>query len=145
MEKEIKRKSKIKEPFDLDVILDFLFDEGLFFISVKNNSDDPVFKVSIKFNKKITGLGGSKEISSLPLFSNIEFLAPRKEIKTFLDTSQSYFTRKQPEKITVKISYTKKEGAIKTGIINHDLSIYKEIGFIKIIHDEKQSRTGGEK
>jgi hypothetical protein len=145
MEKEIKRKSNIKEPFDLDVILDFLFDEGLFFISVKNNSDAPVFKVSIDFNKKITGLGGRKEISSIPLFSNIEFLAPRKEIKTFLDTSQSYFTRKQPEKIIVKITYTNKEGAVKTGTINHDLSIYKEIGFIKIIQDEKQSRTGGEK
>ncbi|HVO74685.1 MAG TPA: hypothetical protein VMT35_11725 [Ignavibacteriaceae bacterium] len=132
-----------KEIFDLDVIVDFIFDKGLFFISVKNISDYPVFKLSFEFNEKIIGLNGSKEISSLPLFRNIEFLAPKKEITTLLDTSYSYFKRKQPEKINVKISYKDKDGEIKKGNIKHDLSIYKEIGYL-IIENEKQNNTGGE-
>ncbi len=144
MQKKNEKKRQVKKSFDLKVIIDFIFEEGMFFISVKNIGDDPVFKVSVEFDKKIVGLGGKKEISSLPLFRNIEFLAPRKEINTFLDTSYSYFIRKQPEKITAKVSYMDKDGELKSGIIKHDLSIYKEIGFVKIIHDEKQNRTGGE-
>lgn len=138
----MKRKNDLKQamvkPFDLKVILDFVFEEGMFFISVKNIGSDPVFKVSTNFNRKIKGLGGSKLISSLSLFRNIEFLAPGKEIKIFLDTSYSYFTHKQPEQISAKISYTDKDGEFKSGTINHDLSIYKEIGYIKVINDEKQ-------
>ncbi len=135
--------------FNLSVIVDVIFEDGLLFISIKNISDDPAFKVSIKFNKKIIGVNRRKEISSLPLFKNIEFLAPHKEIKTFLDSSQSYFSQKpgkfltskngQPEKFSVKISYKNKEGRLVTGIINHDLGIYKEIGYIKIVNEQEKS------
>jgi hypothetical protein len=104
MKKISESKRQIRKSFELKVILDFIFNEGMFFMSVKNISDDPVLKVSVEFDQKITGLGGMKEISSLALFRNIEFLAPRKAINTFLDTSCSYFSRKQPEKITAKIS-----------------------------------------
>lgn len=109
------------------VIVDFVFDQGLFFIAVKNISDIPAYKVSVKFNHKIYGLGGAREVSALPLFRNIEFLAPQKEITTFLDSSDSYFARKQPTKVKAQISYNDDEGKKHSVAISHDLEIYRNL------------------
>jgi hypothetical protein len=131
--------SQEKRFFNLSVILDFIFEDGLLFISIKNLSDEPAFKISFIFEPPIKGLNGTKSISSLPLFKNIEFLAPHKEIKIFLDSSHSYLAPKssktdrvgRPEKISVKVSYRNTRGEKVTGTIKHDLGIYKEIGYIR--------------
>jgi hypothetical protein len=70
-----------------EVIVDVLFDDGLLFIAVQNIGDRPALDVSVAFDKPIHGVNGTIEISSLSLFRNIAFLAPRKSIQTFLDTS----------------------------------------------------------
>ena len=109
------------------VIVDFIFERGLFFIAVKNISELPAYKVSVKFNQKLYGLGGAREVSALPLFRNIEFLAPHKEIATFLDSSDSYFARKQPTKVEAQISYRDPEGDKHNVTIAHDLEIYRNL------------------
>jgi hypothetical protein len=117
-------KSAQKPP---QVIVDFVFDQGLFFIAVKNISEQPAYKVSVTFSHKIYGLGGAREVTALPLFRNIEFLAPRKEITTFLDSSDSYFARKQPTKVKVQISYRDAEGENHSVEIAHNLEIYRDL------------------
>lgn len=119
-----------------EVIVDFIFDNGLLFISISNIGDKPAFRVSIKFDKKIFGVEGSKEISALPLFQNIEFLPPQKEILTFLDTSCTYFRREEPTKISAQISYQDHREKKYTTTINHNLEIYKEIGYIRRLEDK---------
>ncbi len=132
MKKKEIRKSKALEVKNqaFDVYLDIIFENGLLFIVIKNNSNNPVFKVKVKFNSRILGVNGSKEITSLKLFKNIEFLAPQKEIKTFLDTSESYFSRKQPTKIMTEIFYKDIQNKNHEVVIKHDLEIYRDIGFI---------------
>jgi hypothetical protein len=126
--KSIKEKSGSKAPTKVPgVIVDFVCDEGLFFISVKNISDLPAYKVSVKFDHEIFGLGGAREVSALPLFRNIEFLAPQKEISTFLDSRESYFARQQPTKVKVRISYSDAEGDKHSVEIVHDLEIYRNL------------------
>ena len=110
-----------------DVIVDFVFERGLFFIAVKNIGQRPAYKVSVKFSHKLYGLGGEREVSALPLFRNIEFLAPQKEIATFLDSSDSYFARKQPTKVKAQISYRDAGGNQHNISINHDLEIYRNL------------------
>ena len=114
-----------------EVILDFKFDHGLFFIGIKNIGGGSAFKVSVRFNRKIMGVNGTRPISALPLFRNIEFLPPQKEIETFLDESSSYFERRQPTQITTKISYSETNGKRFNTTLNHDLEIYREIGYIR--------------
>ena len=109
------------------VIVDFVFDQGLFFIAVRNISTVPAYKVSVKFNRRIVGLGGAREVTALPLFRNIEFLAPQKEIRTFLDSSDSYFLRKQPTKLKVQIDYLDAGGGRQSVTIVHDLEIYRDL------------------
>jgi hypothetical protein len=114
-----------------EVILDFIFDRGMFFISIENIGDKPALKVTTKFNRRIMGVGGKQKISSLPLFQNIEFLAPHKSIVTFLDTSNEYFRRGEPTKITARISYCDSDGRQYQTIIHHDLGIYEGIGYLR--------------
>jgi hypothetical protein len=113
-----------------EVIVDFIFDDGLFFVAVENIGQKPALKVVVRFDKKILGLGGSSEISALPLFQNIEFMAPRKQIVTFLDSSASYFGRNEPTKISAKISYRDSEGEEFQTIVQHDLEIYRDISYV---------------
>ena len=113
-----------------EVIVDFIFEDGLFFITVQNISDVPAYRVSTRFKPSFKGVEGTKRISELPLFRNVEFLAPRKEIRAFLDTSASYFHRQEPLLITAEISYEDGNGKKYATTIRHDLSIYLEIGYV---------------
>src|SRR5436853_1897780 len=88
-------------PSGPEVIVDFVFDRGMLFISVQNIGDKPAFQVRIQFSETIRGIEGTKDISALPLFHNLEFLAPHKVISTFVDRSASYFRNQQPIRISV--------------------------------------------
>ncbi len=113
-----------------DVIVEFVFDKGLLFISVKNIGERPAIRVSVGFNKPLIGLSGAKEISALALFKNIEFLGPGREIVSLLDSTSSYFKRKQPTKVTVSITYRDLERRSYELTIKHDLEIYRELPFV---------------
>lgn len=114
-----------------DVIIDFIFKNGLFYISIKNIGDKPAYRVSIKFNSQILGVEGTKDISSMPLFQNIEFLPPAREIRTFLDTSTSYFQSENPTEITSKIVFFDRNGIKLNRTIKHNLGIFREIGYTR--------------
>ena len=107
--KDRQTKPDLLESSGSDVIVDFVFDDGLFFISISNISDTPAYKVSVKFHPKICRLDG-KNLAALPLFQNIEFLAPHKAIVMFLESSGSYFSRGGPTKVSARISYEDARG-----------------------------------
>jgi hypothetical protein len=113
-----------------EVIVEFLFADGVFHISVRNIGEKPALKISVRFDKKIFGAGGRKEISALPLFRNIEFLGPQREIITFLDHSSSYFLGRQPTTILAKISYRDALQNKFEETISHDLEIYRELPYV---------------
>jgi hypothetical protein len=113
-----------------DVIVDFVFENGLLFVAVQNIGDEPALKVKTTFEKPFTGLDGTQETSSLPLFRKIEFLAPHKEIRTILDSTTSYFRRRQPEKIKAILKYRDRKNTLYEATFKHDLSIYRDITYV---------------
>jgi hypothetical protein len=113
-----------------EVIVDIIFDQGMFFISVENIGDKPALRVSTHFEQKIMGMGGSQDITELPMFHNIEFLAPHKAIVTVLDSSTAYFQRGEPTRVTVSISYWDAAHHHYRATIRHDLGIYKDISYL---------------
>ena len=115
-------------------MIDFLFEDGLFFISVRNIGRKPAYKVSTRFDRPLYGIGGAREISALPLFKCIETLPPGREIKAFLDTSASYFSRNGPTLISAEVCYQDAHGGTLSSTIRHNLEIYKDIGYI---HSER--------
>ena len=113
-----------------DVIVDFLFDEGLLFLVITNIGAEPAVRVQTAFNPRFKGLEGTVPIAELPLFRNIEYLAPARSIRTFLDSSAAFFARQEPEKIAVTISYADRAGQRYSTTIHHDLAIYRDLTFI---------------
>jgi hypothetical protein len=86
--------------------------------------------VSCRFEPTFHGLGGSVEISRLPLFRNIEYLAPFKEIRTLVDSSAAYFARKEPTKLEVTVTYRDESGTRREATIRHDLGIYRDLAYV---------------
>ena len=113
-----------------DVIVDFVFEEGALYVTVANIGERPALKVSCRFEPGFHGLGGSVEISRLPLFRNIEYLAPHKEIRALVDSSAAYFARKEPTKLKVTITYREEDGARRQTTIAHDLGIYRDLAYV---------------
>ncbi|MDH3314000.1 MAG: hypothetical protein OER82_05965 [Nitrosopumilus sp.] len=113
-----------------DVIIDFEYDDGLLFIVIENTGDDYAYDVAVRFNKKILGMQKTKNISSLQIFQSLKFLPPRKEIKILVDLFQFYLAGKQPLLISASIFFRNKKKQMFQNLIQHDLSIYKDIAAI---------------
>ena len=118
-------------PGEAEVIVDFLFERGLLFVSVRNLGGRPALKVSVSFDRPFRGLGGTREMTSLPLFANIEFLAPGREITTLVDTTAGYFARKEPTKLAATVSYRTPSGGRRQTKIAHDLAIYRDLAYVE--------------
>lgn len=113
-----------------DVIVDFLFEDGMLLVAVQNIGLHPAPGVHVAFDPPFQGLGGAVSIPELPLFRNIEFPAPSRSIRTLLDSSAAYFARKEPEQITATASYSDRSGRKFSGTMLHDLAIYRDIALI---------------
>lgn len=113
-----------------DVIVDFVFDDGMLFVAVQNIGLHPALRVHVAFDPPFKGLGGTVSIPELPLFRNIEFLAPSRSIRTLLDSSAAYFARKEPAQITATVSYCDRSGQKFSNTMLHDLAIYRDIAFV---------------
>jgi hypothetical protein len=116
---------------DADVFLDVVFDRGLLFLVLVNAGDAPAHAVRVKFAQRFSGVGGAKRIDRLALFRKLEFLAPRKRIEVFLDRSDSYFARGEPAQLTAAVSWRTREGERRTSTIDHDLEVYRDLGYIE--------------
>lgn len=114
-----------------DVIVDVVFEDGLLFLAVSNIGDRPALDVRTTFNRKLVGLGGTKDVAALPLFRNIPFLAPGKEIRTLLDSTASWFARRRARTFVVRIAYRDAEKEEYTASMTHDLEIYREIAYVR--------------
>src|SRR4051812_35263965 len=113
-----------------EVIVEILFERGLLYIAVRNIGVRPALGTSVRFNEKLVGLGGSKDIASLAMFRNLEFLGPGRELVTLLDSSSSWFARRQPTKLALEISYKDGEGKGFTDSIRHDLEVFRDLAYI---------------
>ena len=113
-----------------DVMVDFVFEAGLLFVAVVNVTDQPAFKVTVKFSPEFHGLAGTVAFPSLALFQQLEFLAPRKSIRAFLDDSAAYFRRGEPTRITADVRFHDATGRTFERTIAHELKIYADLAYV---------------
>jgi len=118
------------EEREFDVSVDFVFEDGLLYVLVANIGERPALKVSCRFEPAFHGLGGSVEVSRLPLFRNIEYLAPGREIRTLVDSSAAYFASREPTKLEIAVTYRDEDGARRQATIAHDLGIYRDLAYV---------------
>ena len=113
-----------------EVIVDVLFEKGLLYFVIINYTDEVARNVRVKFDKKIVGVQGRVIISDLNIFDALDFLAPRKEIRVFIDVAQGYFARKGPEKLKLRVEWRNEGRKRFSRTIYHNLSIYKDMGYL---------------
>jgi hypothetical protein len=112
-----------------NVILDFVFDDGLLFVSLANIGEGPALEVVVEFNEPIHAADGS-EIGGLALFRQLTFLAPGKSVTAFVDSTAAYFGRREPEKIAAAIRWSEPDGEACSTTIRHDLGVYRDLPFV---------------
>jgi len=121
-------------------VLEVVFDDGLLFLAVANIGDAPALGVSCRFRRKLRGLGGTQDVSKLPLFRNIAFLGPGREIRTLLDSSAAYFARGEPTQVSVTTSYADGSGRTYRTVVQHDLEIYRDLAYVpRGVHTDARS------
>lgn len=111
------------------MILDFDFQEGTLFVSLRNIGERPALNVSTALKPPIRGLEGRLVLAELPLLRAIPFFAPGKEIRFLLDASSSYFARGEPTRVTATMIYTDDQGHKFETVIQHDLEIYRSLPY----------------
>ena len=112
-----------------NVILDFVFDDGLLFVSLANIGDGPALDVVVDINPPIHGADGS-EIGGLALFRRLTFLAPGRSVTAFVDSTSGYFGRREPEKVVASIRWREPEREACSSTIRHDLGVYRDLPFV---------------
>ena len=112
-----------------NVILDFLFDDGLLFVSIANVGDAPATDVVVEFDHPVRTADGA-ELGAMALFRRLTFLAPCRSITAFVDSSAAYFARGEPEKIAVSIRWSDPDGETRSAVIRHDLGVYRDLPFM---------------
>ena len=111
-----------------NVVVDFDLEEGLLFFRIENASDYEASQIKISSNRNIYALQKRKTLNKLPIFNNLLYLPPRKEIKIFVDQIDSFFRYNKTPHYRFKINYkdvTGKQAFAKS--IFHNLDIYKDL------------------
>jgi hypothetical protein len=113
-----------------EIIVDFLADQALLYVVLKNIGARSAYRVITNFDKSFQGLGGKKCISTLQLFRYLLFIPPGKEFVQLVDSLGAYFRRREPIRLSASITYEDREGQEFEDVISHDLRIYRDLGFI---------------
>ena len=112
--------------------MDFTCREGFLFVVLKNIGARSAYRVTTRFDKPFSGLGGRKPIADLRLFRRLEFMAPGKEFSQLVDPLAVYLKRREPVRLTATIAYRDREGCPFEDVITHDLRIYQDLGEIRL-------------
>jgi len=113
-----------------EIIFDIDFVNGLLFISLRNIGVRPAYSVKTRLSPSFKGLDGTQEFNGLPIFDNIEFFAPAKEIRFLLDSASAYFARQEPVAIAAQLSYRDDQGSEFQSVIRHNLEIYRSLAYL---------------
>lgn len=113
------------EPSAADVYVDVEREDGLLFFVICNDGTSPATRVRITFDRPVIGADGL-DVTQLGAFSHLEFLAPNKRIRVFIDRSHAYFARRQRSAITMKLAWRAGKSSLSSSI-THDMRLYADL------------------
>ena len=114
---------------DDGVVVDVVFESGVLYLELINLADRPALKVACTFDPPLVDAQG-RDVSKLPLFRQVEFLGPRRRIRTLLDSNPGYFARERATRIVVAVEYERPGGPRRATQVAHDLEIFRELAYL---------------
>ena len=114
------------------VIFEILSVEGMLWMVVRNIGPKPAFRIRIQFKQSFKGLEGTKRMDTLPLFTQLEFLGPHREIQTALDRSAAYFQRNEPLRLVARASFEEDTGRRYETRSIQNLEVFRALGYVHV-------------
>ena len=115
-----------------EVILDFHVRRGLLFLGLKNIGTASAYRVVTRFDRPFRGMSGQKDMSTLALFRELEFLPPGKEFLQLVDPLNTYLARGEPVRLNATVTYSNREGQKFKDVMPHNLEIYRDLGEVDL-------------
>jgi hypothetical protein len=114
---------------DDGVVVDVVFESGVLYLELANLADRPALNVTCNFDPPLVDVQG-RDIAKLPLFRRVEFLGPRRRIRTLLDSSSGYFAREPATRVVVAVEYERPDQTRTVTQVTHDLEIFRELAYV---------------
>jgi hypothetical protein len=114
---------------DDGVVVDVVFECGVLYLELANLADRPALNVTCSFDPPVVDVHG-RDVAKLPLFRRVEFLGPRRRIRTLLDSSPGYFAREPAMRVTISVEYERPGEERRTTQVTHDLEIFRELAYL---------------
>jgi hypothetical protein len=93
-----------------------------------NCGDAVATDVQVKFSRVLSGLGGSLDVSGLPVFKRLGVLRPGRVLRIFWDAAPSLLSqRAQTAPFVATVSWSERLRPRQHADYTHDLSIYKQL------------------
>lgn len=109
------------------VLAEVLLEQEWLLLVVRNIGLRPAVDLHIRWEPRFSGLGGEQATSELPLFRELSYLGPGREICTLLDSRQAYFARGEPARLVAYLQYRDEQGSRYQHTIRHNLEVFRDL------------------
>ncbi len=113
---------------DDGVIVDVVFEDGVFYLELANLSNRPALNVACSFDTPLIDAEG-RNVSELGLFRHVTFLGPRRRVRTLLDSLSGFFARAQTKSFAVTVEYERPGESRCATEVTHNLDLYHELAY----------------
>jgi hypothetical protein len=111
---------------DDGVVVDLVVEDGVIYLELVNLSDRPALNVRSSFDAPLIDVAG-RDISELRLFRHIEFLGPRRRIRTLLNSLDGHFGGDGAARIAVTVDYERPGEPRSATKVSHDLEVHRQL------------------
>jgi hypothetical protein len=111
---------------DDGVVVDVVLEDGLLFLELANLADRPALNVRCAFDPPLVDVEG-RDVSELRVFRHVEFLGPRRRVRTLLNSVPGYFALGRAARVSVTVEYERPGASRSTTKVTHDLELYREL------------------
>ena len=114
---------------DDGVVVDVVSEDGVLYLELANLSDRPALNVACTFEPGLVDVEG-RDVAELALFRRLQFLAPRRRIRTLLDSNAGFFAREPAETVTVAVEYDRPGDQRRTTRVVHDFEVFRQLVYL---------------
>jgi hypothetical protein len=111
---------------DDGVVVDVVVEDGVLYLELANLADRPALNVECSFDPSLVDVHG-RDVSDLRVFRRVEFLGPRRRVRTLLDSVPGYFGREAATRFAVAVHYERPGSPRSETTVTHDLELYHEL------------------
>jgi hypothetical protein len=113
-------------PAAADVILDVDVRNGTLHFVLHNIGLQPAHAVRVRFSRVLRDVAGLR-VGDNPLYTQLAFLAPGRQLALFVDTLAGYMQRRQPMQFDVRLTWCDDAGRPQHRSLSHDLTAHTQL------------------